>query len=257
MTDENPLFTNTTNNQEEDTGKDLFAELVGEGKKYKTAQDAAKAIIEKDRYIAQLQSENHQVRSSLAGEKKIEDFLNQMKSMQSSSGNPSNSVTNQGEQNANQTNMNNSNNTPNQKSGVSIEEVEKLLAERERIKTEEQNLALSLNKVRAAFGANHGTIMQEKAAQLGATPEFLLSLAKSQPAAFLKLVGADAPAANAGPGLTQTQVNTAGQKPASTEKTAKYFRELRKQIGDAKFYRPDIQKELHDQSQKLGAAFFD
>ena len=69
----NPLFDPTTIDPA--TIENPLETLVGEGKKFKDADALARAAIEKDRFILQLQAENAQMRTSLKGEQKIDEFL--------------------------------------------------------------------------------------------------------------------------------------------------------------------------------------
>src|SRR6266571_2966371 len=61
---------------------DLFNELVGEGRKYKTPLDAARALLHKDEFIDQLKRENAEMRTDreaaraeLNTRMKLEEFV--------------------------------------------------------------------------------------------------------------------------------------------------------------------------------------
>lgn len=250
----NPLFADQADLEEDhsDQGEvDVAAELIGEGKKYKDLSAAAKALLEKDRFIERLKAENAEVRGALKGESKMDEFLEKLRAAQNS-GTASNSVTSQGEPFTNQNQSNNQ--TPSK--ALTVEEVQKLMEERERGAREEANLAASIQKVKEAFGANYKAVMTAKADELGMPQEYLLNLAKTQPKAFAKLVEADV--ATQGRGNTPTSsVNTAALNgKRNGEKTNEYYKALRKQIGDAEFFKPSIQNQLHKDAMRLGEAFF-
>lgn len=249
----NPLFAdqadldNTPDDQNE--GVDPAAELIGEGKKYKDLTAAAKALLEKDRFIERLKAENAEARGALRGEAKMDEFLEKLRAAQNS-GTASTSVTTQGEPSTNQ-NPNN-----NETKALTVDEVQKLMDARERAAAEQRNLDASITKVREAFGANYKVVMTQKAEELGMTQEYLLNLAKTQPKAFAKLVEADvAPQGRASPPTSSVNTAALGNK-RSGEKNSAYYSALRKQIGDAEFFKPSIQNQLHKDAQRLGEAFF-
>lgn len=59
--------------------KDLLSELVGDGKKYKTAEDLARSRLEADIHIQKLEGENKDMRDKLASAKTVEDVLDAVK----------------------------------------------------------------------------------------------------------------------------------------------------------------------------------
>jgi hypothetical protein len=75
---------------------DTLAELVGEGKKFKTVEDLAKSKVQADQFIEQLKTESAEMRRRLteleasAGKSRtIEDVLNAVKGAQEEGGNQS------------------------------------------------------------------------------------------------------------------------------------------------------------------------
>lgn len=56
-----------------------LAELVGEGKKYKTEADLVRAIYEKDNFIERLQNENRGIREDLSKATETKDALEELK----------------------------------------------------------------------------------------------------------------------------------------------------------------------------------
>ena len=249
----NPLFADQADLEDHsDQGDvDVAAELIGEGKKYKDLSAAAKALLEKDRFIERLKAENAEARASLQGEAKMDAFLEKLRAAQNS-GTASTSAHQQGEPSTNQSTINNQ--TPSK--ALTVEEVQKLMEDRERTAAEQRNLESSIAKVRDAFGANYKAVMTAKADELGMSQDYLLNLAKTQPKAFAKLVEADVAPQGRGT-APSSSVNTAALGSKRTgEKNNEYYRNLRKQIGDAKFFQPNVQNQLHKDAQRLGEAFF-
>lgn len=254
MTD--PLFSDNGNsnasNDKIDETKDYAAELIGEGKRYKDMSVAARALLEKDMFIERLKAEAAEARAALKGEQKMDEFLEKLRNAQTlANGNASTQNTNSGEDNSGNNNANNSNAKP-----LTVEEVQKLLESRERQKAEEANLEYAAQKVKEAFGANYSQVMKQKAEELGMTPEYLTNLARVQPKAFLKLVEADV-APQGRPAAPSSSLNTAAMNGKKAgDRNNEYYKALRKQIGDAEFFKPKIQNQLHSDMLRLRDAFF-
>lgn len=248
----NPLFSDQGNDDDNvDNDVDYAAELIGGDKKYKDVSAAAKAIVEKDKFIERLKAEAAEARAALQGEQKMDAFFEKLKDIQNNSGTASSQVTTPGENATNQTPPTNPNNK-----ALTAAEVQELLEKRDREKQEAANLTLAVQKVKETFGANYSAVMQQKAAELGMTPDYLTNLAKTQPKAFLKLVEADQ--VPAGRPISQaSRLNTAANTGKQTgERTNEYYRGLRKQIGDAEFFKPKVQNQLHSDMMRLKEAFF-
>jgi len=251
MTD--PLFSDQGNSNDQiDETKDYAAELIGDGKKYKDLSSAAKALVEKDVFIERLKAEAAEARAALKGEQKMDEFLEKLRKAQSANtGDESNQLTSTGEDHSQRINSNNNNPKP-----LSLEEVQELLDKREKERAEQANLNLAVQKVKEAFGANYAQVMKQKAEDLGMTPEYLTNLAKVQPKAFLKLVEADN-VSNMRPVVPSSSVNTAAMGGKKTgERNNEYYRNLRKQIGDAEFFKPKVQNQLHKDMLQMREAFF-
>lgn len=253
----NPLFSDHENNSTDpniDNEKDYATELIGDGKKYKTVQDAAKGLVEKDMFIERLKAEAAEARAALKGEQKMDEFFEKLKNVQTAAtGNESTQVTSTGETATNQQNSNNNNNPK----ALTAEEVQELLEKRDREKQEAANLSLAVQKVKEAYGANYTAVMRQKAEELGMSPDYLTGLAKTQPKAFLKLVEADNQN-NQRTFSPTSSVNTTAMSGGKRtgERNNEYYRNLRKQVGDAEFFKPKIQNELHKDMLRLREAFF-
>lgn len=233
---------------------DYEAELIGEGKRYKDVKVAAKALVDKDQYIARLERENEAARSALKGEQKIDDLLTQLKSVKAPVVSPPSNLDNQPGEPAGNQNANPNPNTPPQ---LSMTDVEALLEKKELQKARTNNFNYSVEKVKEAFGADYKATLATVTQNLGVEPDFLNNLAATQPQVFLKLVGADNVVRNSSVTPPST-VRTAGLGAGGTSdgKNAAYYSKLRKQVGDAEYFSPKIQNELHRNAQRLGEAFF-
>lgn len=242
------IFDDQSNKPLIDPNKDYAEELLGEGKRYKTASELARGKVEADLFIKKLTDELAELRANLKGEEKLQALMDKLTAAQTSqTGNTTSSV--------NQTNES----APSVANALSLEDVQKLLEERERKSAEAANLRLATQKVQEVYGANAGLVVEEKAASLGMTKAQLEALAKSNPTAFLKIVDAEkAPSSVSAP---RTSVNTAGFKDATGNvKNDKYYAELRrKMIAEGRgsdFYKPEIQREMFRAAKELGEDFY-
>jgi hypothetical protein len=233
----------------EDQNKDYLTELVGEGKKFKDAAALAKAKVEADNFIEQLKRENANMRQTVSSGEKLDALLDQLKKLQPpSSGNTNTSGNPPLESNPNQ-------NQSNSIKALTVEEVSKLLDDREVKAREQANLNFAVQKVKEAFGANSKSVVEAKASELGMTYESLLEQAKTHPQVFLKLVEANGPTNVAG--APKTQVNSAATKDANGNiKNNAYYAKLRKEMGNAEFFKPAIQNEMERNAKQLGDAFW-
>ncbi len=236
----------------DDQNKDYLSELVGEGKKFKDAAALARAKAESDAFIEQLKRENAEMRKSLSSEAKIDALLDQLKNFQSQPGGSANSGSNQTHESS--PNMNTSNNST-QPEALTVDAVQKLLDEREAKRREDQNLAMAVSKAKEAFGANAKSVIEAKASELGMSYDELIATAKTRPQAFLKLVEATAPVNTVN--APKTQINSAGTKdPNGNIKNNSYYAKLRKELGNAEFFKPAIQNEMERMAKQLGDAFW-
>lgn len=110
-----------------------------------------------------------------------------------------------------------------------------------------------------AFGSEEAAAkaVAERAAALGVGVQFLLETAKQSPDAFYELVKVEGPKQNRAP---QSEINTAALKQhapgAPKEGTDAYYRNLRKEVGDAAYFSPKIQNQRMKDALRLGEAFF-
>ena len=67
-----------------DSGNDPLAVLVGEGRKYKTVADLAKAYMEADGFLEKIKGENAELREKVASAKTVDDVLQRLKQPEAS-----------------------------------------------------------------------------------------------------------------------------------------------------------------------------
>jgi len=162
-----------------DPEKDYLPELVGEGKKFKSPQDLARSVLHKDAHISRTERENAELREELKKRMNMEDFMSKLTDTQKSLINqPVNSETPSVA--ADKKEIRNEQ----EPKSFSEEDVLNILKREENKKTVRQTL-------QAAYGDQMEQRVLDRGKELGLGPEFLQSLALSQPKAFLALMNID------------------------------------------------------------------
>ncbi len=150
------------------------ASLVGEGKKYASDEDMAKAYVNADTHIGTLTSENQQLREQLAERQSVTDALEELKRVQIA---------------PNQSQLENT--TPVLDEGKIADLVAKTVQSLNTDGVKKVNREEASQKMLMAWGGEEGSrkVLLEKATVLGVSEEFLRGVAESSPAAFYQLVG--------------------------------------------------------------------
>ena len=249
------LFSSTTNGDAPvvDPSKNYLEELVGEGKKFKSQEDLARAKLESDAFIARLQGELQGIRTELNTRLTVEQMMDKITAAKEA------------------TNSNTNGNQPvvNGDSGAkSLTEedltalVEDRISKIEKARIQESNLNQVRQVLTEKFGADFPSHLKQTATNLGVGEEFLNNLAKEQPKAFLALVGQqDAPKAPQvqntlfAPTPSQQIPKTPGFAPTGERKKSFYDDLKRKDA--AAYWSPKVQNQMHQDAIKLGEVFFD
>ena len=248
MTDQNDdVFSGDSTPQ--DTSKpqneqaDLFAELVGEGKKFKTPQDLAKSRLEQDSFIEQLKSENAQMREELKKAGKIEALDTALARLNDRLENAStNEGTTEGKTQ-----------TP-----VSREDILAIIREdqyrtqaaqtRRAIQEELVRVYGDVNKVREFLGT--------KAAELKITTDDLRAMVERTPAVARQVLGLTGNPRPVGPTNIPSTTRNAEAVGLNTSgvRNQSYYNNLRKELG-ARFYDVSIQQQMFKDRKALGEKF--
>ena len=238
----NILFSNnedSSNNESELNGEQALKLLVGEGAKYATVEELAKAAIHGQNHITKLETEATSFQDAQAKQTSIDDILAAIKDNGS------------GQQQATDDNLNNADQHDQGSEQVDIvQTVKDALAAQTATVTAETNATLVKETLAKALGDNAGSVYSKVGNDLGVD---LDQLAKTSPQAVIKLVTGQQPASrqpNSLPGSTVFQQ----PEDLSGELTHSKINALYAKGGmtrDAKF------RLEHAQAQKLGRAYFD
>lgn len=174
-----------------DSGDSSLAILVGEGRKYKTVEDLAKATLHLDDFAEKLKTENAEMRTKLASAKTVDDVLQRIQQSDAS-------TRDQGADKAPQ--------------GLTAEAVGKLVRETvtgmETSRTRQENLLKADAEMKKLFGDKAGEMFAARATN-PQTKAALQTLAEVSPEQFIQLFK---PATQAGSGSqtdSGTQINSA------------------------------------------------
>lgn len=176
------LFDDQTN---DDTNVDHLAELVGDGKKFRTVEDLAKGKAESDRFIATLQAQLDEARTEVQKRIALEDLKTAILERDNNNNNP---------------------NPPGQPvpekvvDADSIEElVNKKLTEAEATKIKNANEATVASTLTTVWGDNAKVELARAGAAIGMSLKELQEIGQRNPQALFKLIGVgNQPVANGG-----------------------------------------------------------
>lgn len=233
------------------SGQSALTDLVGEGKKFKTPDDLAKAKLESDRFIEKLQNEQRELREELAKRLSAEEALRRAQEAGS-----------RVEQGATTPQTPPPQRQPEQPTDISSE-VEKALNRRDQQKTVQSNIEQVTSKMTSTYGSvdKASEVIQQKAQELGMSVAKLQEIASENPKAFFTLLGVNdkAPEAPKTSSWGNTK-NTAAMKsgtPGSTVTpgTYKWYQEIRK-ADPASYYSPRVQLQMDKDAREKGEKFY-
>lgn len=208
--------------------------LVGDGKKFKTVDDLARAKIESDNFIEQLKRENAQARDEVKkaalADEQLEALRNEIKALREARGEPSRDHTNP---------------------ALTIESVKSLVAETitqaERNRTASQNISEANDSMVKQHGSLEAAAqaVKARASEVGMTVEALRDIAAKSPTAFAKIMGTEPPksAEPLSPNRVATErtPNPGGDAPA--EGTKAYFDAILKRSRQ-EYFTPRVQQAI-------------
>lgn len=250
----NGVFDTNTNNSNEGPELDvtnITAEtLVGEGQKYSSVDELAKAYANADAYIARVKAERAQEQAELK-------VLRDIAQARSNSAEPveNNSHINQTPRHENPpVDEGRQKNDETDLAALVRAEIEKT-TEASRFSGNVDTVAKRLTEqFGTAYKANE--FIKTKAAELGVTVDWLMDIAGRSPQALFRTVGLDSTQSRASPNAgTDANVNTAAFGNSAAKRNFRYYEDIRKT--DPKSYHSQaIQRQMFKDRQDLGSAFY-
>lgn len=243
---------------EADPSKNYLEELVGEGKKFKSAEELARGKYEADMFIKSLLREKDELREELLKSKTVEDLLGKLEAK----GDSVNRMTTENNQTQeNRVNENQSIDLASIKSEIKRE----LEAEAEAARQDAR-----LKEIQDKLVEAHGSVdaarafINSKAKELNVSIDQLLGIAKTSPKAFYAAVGAvEGPAQkrqNTNDFFsTPNAVNTSGLKTpvgwSGDHKPMSFYQDM-KQRDFKKYVSRQTQLQMHKDAMAMGEIFF-
>lgn len=241
---------------EPDANKDYLQDLVGEGKKYSSFEEAARALAKKaahaDPLIETLTKKQDELRSDYLRvveesktRAKLEDIINQMESkrnQQSESEYPAKDTA----------------------PSLDIQTVEELFSrkfqETEKQKIEKQNFDLVESKLKERYGRDFANALKEQIADLGMSQDEVNFMARKNPRVLIKALGLEEkPKAEAlFPSTPRSNQRPEGfrQQTDNTIKSWSYWQKL-KETDPKQYYSPKTNVEMVNAQIELGDRFND
>lgn len=234
-----------------DPSKDYLNEYVGEGKKYKSQEDLAKAyyhaetaLRNREARLDTITADFIRLKEENSTKAKLEDYLAQIDSKrQQLASNTQTPIVNEGKE----------------PKILDEEQIDRIFSNKIRdfeiSKRQQENFDTVKAKLTERYGSNYQSFIRDQINQLGLTEEDVNSLAKKSPTAFFKTLGLEdvkrenfqAPPRSTG---TFSPKALGGPKPQS------YYDELKKT--NPKILRdPKILQQMDKDAQALGESFFD
>lgn len=220
-----------------DPNQVTLEDLVGEGKKYKTSEDLAKAVAHANNHIKQLEQDTATLKSELQQRVSVEDAIKQLTSKNEQPTNsepayqPPSEVPVQTESKPS--------------ASITLEDVKRLLQEDKQQTYAEQNLTKAINKVVEFAGGseNAKSFLASKANELGTSVARLRDLAQETPDAFLKLLDISGKQASTGSVPTYRPEKVDRAPDPNRLETKADFDELRR-TNRSRYMSPEIQRKL-------------
>jgi predicted kinase len=202
---------------------EMVAALVGEGKKYKTVDDLAKAYVNADSFIETLKAENRELKEKVTAARTVDEVLDRLQQQQTR--------------------------TTTDPSAPSVSDITKLVEQTvtglETQKAKTSNLKVADQKMKEMFGEKAGEIFNSAAT----TPELrkvYMDLAAADPDKFVKMF-TDKPATSvgvdAGGGVNTTVQHNGPSNRASVVGTKDFYDNVRR-TNPSLYYSQDFQVSM-------------
>lgn len=217
-------------------------DLVGEGKKFKSVEDLARAKLEADSFIEKIKAENEELRREVTSTRPVDrtqEILDRMENLFTKPVTPPVAP-----QEPERTEV----------KGLTTKDVEELLVQRERQATAERNLNTVKQKLQEVYGEKYGDALKSMAEKNGLTSGYIDQLAASAPQVVLNLMAQQKPdglftppRSAVQPGFTPT---------AGPHKPRSWYNQL-KGSDRAKYFSKEVQLQMYTDAMTLGEAFED
>lgn len=222
-----------------------FDDYVGEGKKYRDNDAVAKALAEKDAFIERLKSENAQIREAIPTTPVVDRSQEILDRLEALKHKPEPVTERIAPAVVERTEF----------KGLSVEDVDRLLIERERKAKADANITQVKAALVQKYGDKYPQALKSMAEKNGLGTRFLDQMAAESPQALLNLMATEKPDTLFTPPSSVVQPGTFIPT-ADTPRTESYYNRLKAQ--DKKTYlSKEVQNQMMKDAMKLKEAFYD
>jgi hypothetical protein len=217
--------------------------LVGEGKKFADVSALAKAKLEADNFIKQIERENAELRAKVSSQATVDEIMTQIKTL------------------APRPAPVEPHNEPPKANPATPEELEQVVASLLEKRTAADRISKNRQtveeKVLEKWGSDAQININKKAKELNVSVDYLQKVASDSPSVFFRLVGLDQTPAPVAPVVAPRSNQQISPQPTGGEKrTQAYYNGLKSR--DFKTYiSPKVQNQMMKDALQLGEGFFD
>lgn len=234
-----------------DPNKNYLVELVGEGKKFKTAEDLAKGKYEADLYVETIKRSNDELRADYLklreenmAKAKLEELIQQLDTLQKTT----------------------TTKTPvdaevSRQAVIDPKQVESLVDSRyeqiETLRKQDANSSLIKSKLTERYGSNYSGHVKSQIDSLGISEKRFNEMARTEPQVLIKALGLDTKPNVQDTAPPRNNRRSDNFAPQGTEKrTWSYYQRMKKE-NPTRYYDPKTNVEIHNDAVALGEEFKD
>lgn len=220
-----------------------FEDFVGEGKKYKSNDDVAKALTEKDNFINRLKTEQEELRKELSTRPLVDrsqEILDRLEALNREPVTERPAVTPAPERT--------------EVKGLSLDDIDRVLNEREQKKTAQSNIDKVKTALQEKYGDQWSTQLKSTAEKLQVSASFLDGIAAQSPQAFFKLI-ADANGATETLFTPPVSSTTTFVPSAGSVRNESYYSKL-KAADSKKYFSAEIRNQQYKDMLELKEAYY-
>jgi uncharacterized protein YdcH (DUF465 family) len=222
-----------------ETVEPKFDDLVGEGKRYKTPDEIAKAKLHADTHIDRLEKENAELRAYTQQAKKLEDLIAKL---EANPGTSKDELPVTPERPVSQATLTEAD---------VLSMVDKHVTEKETKRTKTQNIEEAKKQLRAVFGDKYAEVLKSRSSELGISIERMTALAEESPNALIKLVVQE----GSGERLSSPPRSSLRTDGKVTTRNYAFYQNMRKE-DPRKYFSKEVSWQRMKDAESMGDAFY-
>lgn len=233
------IFDGSTEPTREQADQVKFEDLVGEGKKYADADALAKALAHSNLHIHNLTKEKEEVLQDLSTRQSVAEALKALEAKNGRvEGTPPDNNTNQQQKV--------------EGAGLTLEDIEKLMEQRETASKEQKNFDYVQSKIKEFTGSDDAarTYVQSKLKDVGMSGQDMQDLAKKSPDIVLKLLEVGVKSTDGTSGIRSIRLPTDSGPKGADERLLEELKALRS-TDPKRYHSPKVRQQIYDLEFKI------